>query len=81
MKKPQGWEHHYNNDEVLKLKSCLYCLKQVAMACWHQLLKCMKDIDRSWSTEDPCLYLDWTEDRLTRVVSWTWIDDNLIVGN
>ena len=31
MKIPHGWGHHYNDDEVLKLKPCLYNLKQAAM--------------------------------------------------
>ena len=55
MKIPQGCEHHYKDDEVLKLKSCFYGLKQAAMSCWGQLLKCMTNIEMKRSTADPCL--------------------------
>ena len=64
---------------VLKLKRCLYGLKQAAMAFWKQLLSCMKDMNMARSTADPCLYYDWTSDGLVTILSW--IDDNLIVGS
>ena len=38
IKIPQGWEHNYKDDEVLRLKYCLYGLKQEAVAFWRQLL-------------------------------------------
>ena len=31
----QGWEHPYNDNEVLKLKSCLFGLKQASVTCWR----------------------------------------------
>ena len=65
MKIPQGREHHYIHDGVHTLTACRCGLKQVAIAFWCQLLVCMKDIDMSQSTADPCLYFNWTEDRLT----------------
>ena len=44
MEAPKGFEKHYDKDVVLKLKRCLYGLKQAAMAFWKQLLSCMKDM-------------------------------------
>ena len=44
MEVPKGFEKHYDNDVVLKLKRCLYGLKQAAMAFWKQLLNCTKDM-------------------------------------
>ena len=76
---PQGWKHHYKEDEALKLKPCLYGLKQAAMVFWHQLLKCMTDMEMKRSTADPCLYFNWTEDGLALVISQIY--DNLIIGN
>ena len=55
MKIPQEWEHHYKREEVLKLKSCLYGLKQAAMVFWRQLLNYMTDMEVKRSTADPCL--------------------------
>ena len=62
MKISQGREHHYNDNEVIRLKAGLYGLKQAVMAFWRQLLVCMKDIDMSKSTTDPYLCFNWTED-------------------
>ncbi len=56
MKVPRGFEKLYPDDVVLKLKECIYGLKQVAMAFWHQLLLCMKSMGMTQSTADPCLY-------------------------
>ena len=39
---PKRFEKHYNDGMVLKLRYCLYRLKQDAMAFLKQLLKCMK---------------------------------------
>jgi len=69
LKIPQRWEHHYNNDEVRKLKSCLYGLKQAAMAFWRQLLKCMTDMYMKRSTAEICLSINWTEVGLPLVIS------------
>jgi hypothetical protein len=41
MKMPCGFEKFYLDDVVLKLKKCIYGLKQAAMAFWHQVLLCM----------------------------------------
>ena len=79
MQIPQGWEHRYDDNEVLKLKSCLYGLKQAAMAFLRQLVKCVIDMETKRSTADDCLYFNWTGDGLALVISW--IDDNLIIGN
>jgi hypothetical protein len=38
MKVPRGFEKFYPDDMVLKLKKCIYGLKQAAMAFWHHLL-------------------------------------------
>ena len=54
-------------------------LKQAAIEFWRQLLECMKVIDMSQSTADPCLYFNWTEDGLALIISW--IDNSTIVGN
>ncbi len=74
---PRGFEKFYPDDVVLKLKKCIYRLKQVAMAFWHQLLLCMKSMKMTQSTADPCLYHKWGEEGLVLIVSW--IDDNLII--
>lgn len=60
MKVPQGWEHHYSSTKVLRLRRCLYGLRQAAMAFWKQLLQCMKSMKMKRSTADPCLYFKWT---------------------
>jgi hypothetical protein len=57
MKVPRGFEKFYTDDVVLKLKKCIYGLKQAAMAFWHQLLLYMKSMEMTQSTADPCLYL------------------------
>jgi hypothetical protein len=48
------------------------------MAFWHQLLFCMKSMEMTSSTADPCLYHKWGEEGLVLIV--LWIDDNLIIG-
>jgi hypothetical protein len=79
MKVPRGFEKFYPDDVPLKLKKCIYRLKQAAMAFWHQLLLCMKSMEMVHSTADPCLYHKYGEDGLVLIVSW--IDDNLIIGS
>ena len=39
----------------------------------------MKDMKMEQRNTDPCLYYNWTENELARMVPW--INDNLIVGN
>jgi hypothetical protein len=78
MKVPHGFEKFYPDDVVLKLKKCIYGLKQAAMAFWLQLLLCMKSMGMTQSTANPCLYQKWGERGLVLTVSW--IDDNLIIG-
>jgi hypothetical protein len=56
MKVPHGFEKFYPDDVVLKLKKCIYGLKQAAMAFWSQLLLCRKSMGMTQSTTDPCLY-------------------------
>ncbi len=56
MKVPRGFEKFYPDDMVLKLKKCIYGLKQAAMAFWRQLLLCMKSMGMTQSTAYPCLY-------------------------
>jgi hypothetical protein len=79
MKVPCGFEKFYPDEVVLKLKKCIYGLKQATMAFWRKLLLCMKSIGMMWSTADPCLYHKWGEEGLVLIVSW--IDDNLIIGS
>ncbi len=55
MKVPHGFEKFYPDDVVLKLKKCIYGLKQAAMAFWRQLLLCMNRMGMTQSTADPCL--------------------------
>jgi hypothetical protein len=38
MKVSRGFERFYQDDVVLKLKKCIYRLKQAMMAFWHQIL-------------------------------------------
>jgi hypothetical protein len=68
MKVPHGFEKFYPDDVVLKLKKCIYGLKQAAMAFWHQLLLCMKSMGVACSTTDPCLYHKWGEEGLVPIV-------------
>jgi hypothetical protein len=77
MKVPRGFEKFYPDDVVLKLKKCIYGLKQAMMAFWRQLLLCMKSMGMTQSTADPCLYHKWGEEVLVLIVSW--IDNNLII--
>ncbi len=56
MKVPHGFEKLYPDDVVLKLKKCIYRLKQAGMAFWHQLPLCMKSMEMTRSTPDLCLY-------------------------
>jgi hypothetical protein len=46
-KVPRGFEKFYPDDMVLKLKKCIYRLKQAAMAFWRQLLLCMKSMEKT----------------------------------
>jgi hypothetical protein len=59
MKVLHGFEKFYPDDMVLKLKKCIYGLKQALMAFWRQLLLCMKTMGMTQSTADPCLYHKW----------------------
>ncbi len=77
MKVPQGFEKFYLDEVVLKLKKCIYGLKQAMMAFWRQLLLCMKSMGMMQSTADPCLYHKWGEEGLVLIVSW--IDNYLII--
>ncbi len=55
MKVPHGFEKFYPDDVVLKLKECIYGLKQATMAFWYQLLLYMKSRGMTQCTADPCL--------------------------
>ncbi len=55
MKVPGGLEKFYPDDVVLKLKKCIYGLKQAVMAFWCELLLCMKSMGMTQRTTDPCL--------------------------
>ncbi len=79
MKVPCGFEKLYPDNVVLKLKKCIYGLKQALMAFWQQLLLCMKSMEMVRSTADPCLYHQWGGDGLVLIASW--IDANLIIGS
>ena len=79
MEVPKRFEKHYNDGVVLRLRRCLYSLKQAVMAFWKQLLKYMQGMDMECSNTYPCLYYNWTPDGLVMIV--LWIDDNLIVGS
>jgi hypothetical protein len=59
MKVPCRFEKFYPDNLVLKLKKCIYGLKQAAMAFWRQLLLCMKSMKMVHSTTDLCLYHKW----------------------
>ncbi len=50
MKVPHRFEKFYPEDMVLKLKKCIYGLKQAVMAFWQQLLLCMKSMEMVQST-------------------------------
>jgi hypothetical protein len=56
MKVPRGFQKFYPDDVVLNVKKCIYRLKQAAMAFCCQLLLCMKSMEMTRSTADPCLY-------------------------
>ncbi len=56
MRVPQGFEKFYPDEVVLKLKKCIYGLKQAVVAFWHKLLLCMKSMGMTQRTADPCLY-------------------------
>jgi len=78
MKVPEGMEHHYEKDDVLKLKRPIYGLKQAAMCFWRDLLRAMKSMGHERSKADPCLYFSWVAGVL---VMWlSWIDDNLCIS-
>jgi hypothetical protein len=79
MKVPRGFEKFYLDEVVLKLKKCIYGLKQAVVAVWHQLLLCMKNMEMRRRTADPCLYHKWGEEGLVQIV--LWIDNNLIIGS
>jgi hypothetical protein len=50
---PCGLDKFYPEDMVLKLKKCIYGLKQATMALWQQLFLCMKSMEKVQSTADP----------------------------
>ncbi len=79
VKVPREFQKFYPDDVVLKVKQCIYGLKQAAMAFWCQLLLCMKSMGMMRSIADPCLYYKWGEERFVLIVSW--IDDSLIIGS
>ena len=68
MKVPHGFGKFYP-DVVLKLKKCIYRLKQATRAFWCQLLLCMKSMGMTQSTADPSLYHKWGEEGLVLIVS------------
>ena len=59
MKLPHGFEKFYPDEMVLKLKKCIYGLKQATMTFWHQILLYMKSIGMAQNTADSCLYHKW----------------------
>jgi hypothetical protein len=66
---PHGFEKFSSDDVVLKLKKCIYRLKQATRAFWCQLLLCMKSMGMTQSTADPSLYHKWGEEGLVLIVS------------
>ena len=56
MKIPEGFEKHYNSNQVLRLKRTIYGLKQAANSFWVELLQALTKMGFKRSDADPCLY-------------------------
>ena len=56
-----------------------YGLKQAAMMFWKQSIKAMKHMGFERNEVDPCLYWQWTDNRLETWLSW--VDDCMITGD
>jgi hypothetical protein len=52
MEVPRGFKKFNPGNAILKLKKCIYGLKQATMAFWHQMLICMKSMEMVQSTAD-----------------------------
>lgn len=77
---PEGWEHHYPPDTVLKLLKTVYGGKQSAKRFWVKALAVLDAMGFHRSKADPCLYYKWHEQHgLILIVSW--IDDFAIAGS
>ena len=78
MEVPQGFEHHYQEGEIIKLMKTIYGCKQSASRFWRKILEAFYEMDYNRSRTDPCLYFSWT---MCGLVIWiSWIDDCLCVG-
>jgi hypothetical protein len=75
---PHGFEKLYPANMVVKMKKCIYGLKQAAMAIWQQLLLYVKSMGAVYSTTGHYLYHKWSDKGLVLIVSW--IDGNLFIG-
>eukprot|EP00957_Ditylum_brightwellii_P110745 8445939-Ditylum_brightwellii.AAC.1 len=73
---PKGFEKYFPSNVVLLLLKAIYGTKQVAMAFWKDLLKCMKDIQYKRNGADPCIYYKWTTAGL--IIWLSWINDCMI---
>ena len=78
LKVPEGFENHYTEDVVLRLKRTIYGLKQAAYAFWRELLKAFAALNYTRSKADPCLYYKWDDEGLILWISW--VDDCLVTG-
>jgi hypothetical protein len=76
---PQGFENHYDKNDVLQLKQTIYGLKQAALAFWKELLQAFKKMGFRRSSADPCLYVKDTKNGL--VIWISWVDDCLLMGH
>ena len=61
MKVPKGFKIFYFEDEVL-LDGASCGLKQVAMGFWKEFLRAHEQMGNSWSSADPCLFYNWSND-------------------
>ena len=79
MEVPQGWEHLYPPNTVLKLLKTVYGSRQGAKRFWVKALKVMDEMSFSRSKADPCLYYKWHADfGLILIISH--VDDFCING-
>jgi hypothetical protein len=78
MEIPEGFEQYYPAHYIWMLLRTIYGLKQAAVAFWKQLILAFASMNYHRSKADPCMYFDWTIDRLLVWISW--VDNCLVAG-
>jgi hypothetical protein len=79
MEVPDGFEQHFNENEIIELQVPIYGCKQSGRAFYKELSEACSHMGMQRNAIDPCVFFRWNEDGISFIASW--IDDLLNIGS